>query len=297
MAPAALSLTLLILCTTPPLTSAGFPHLKGWQRSSSSSSSRWTRLWRRGSSSSTPPTRTVPPEGFYVPMSNGGSMLTSVPNTFPPGQGEPVNAILSGSSDAQVLVDQETDGGMRNYFLSFGFSGECLGQHSGSDQAVDLGDGDGFQNETSVIRWNYGDAQLGSCQETIQGGNHFRYWVQNGPAADSGAIFMAVSYEMPISQDHDIIVNGYNLGRDWLIGNITHQLVPTPNITNGTSYSGTTAWANYTYQTDITYRAGLLENTNFNINHNFSVGVDGVNASDGLVAVLDVKITGVPAKS
>ena len=39
-------------------------------------------------------------------------------------------------------------------------------------------------NETSVIRWNYGDPQLGSCQQTIQGGNHFRYWVQNGPNAN-----------------------------------------------------------------------------------------------------------------
>ena len=26
---------------------------------------------------------------------------------------------------------------------SFGFSGECLGQHSGSDQAANLGDGNG----------------------------------------------------------------------------------------------------------------------------------------------------------
>jgi len=93
---------------------------------------------------------------------------------------------------------------------SLGFSGECLGQHAGSDQAANLGDGNGacelvsfvllhswhgldvtceliihflwcVVNETGVIRWNYGDAQLGACKETIQGGNHFRYWVQNGP--------------------------------------------------------------------------------------------------------------------
>lgn len=38
-------------------------------------------------------------------------------------------------------------------------------------------------NETAVIRWNYGDPQLGSCTETIEGGNHFRFWVQNGKEA------------------------------------------------------------------------------------------------------------------
>ena len=53
-------------------------------------------------------------------------------------------------------------------------------------------------NQTAVIRWDYGNVQLGTCEETIEGGNHIRYWIQNGPEANSGAIFMAVSYEMPI---------------------------------------------------------------------------------------------------
>ena len=92
-------------------------------------------------------------------------------------------------------------------FRSFGFSNECLGQHSGAPQEANLGDGNGYGqslpdvwsvvfflhlfltyfvvlstvNETSEIRWNYGDAQLGACKETIQGGDHFRYWQQNGP--------------------------------------------------------------------------------------------------------------------
>lgn len=87
-------------------------------------------------------------------------------------------------------------------FSSFGFSAECLGQHSGSDQTGNLGDGNGWRrffsqknifvadshvilvNETAVVRWNYGDAQLGACKETIQGGNHFRYWVQDGKNAN-----------------------------------------------------------------------------------------------------------------
>ena len=50
-------------------------------------------------------------------------------------------------------------------------------------------------NETAVIRYDYGDPSLGTCQETIQGGNHFRYWVQNGPQRNTSAVFMAVSYE------------------------------------------------------------------------------------------------------
>ena len=54
-------------------------------------------------------------------------------------------------------------------------------------------------NQTAVIRWDYGNVELGTCQETIEGGNHFRYWIQNGPDANTGAIFMAVSYEMPIA--------------------------------------------------------------------------------------------------
>lgn len=64
-------------------------------------------------------------------------------------------------------------------------------------------------NETAVIRWDYGDPTLGTCTETIQGGNHFRYWVQDGKSADSGAIFMALSYEKPLADQHDIITNGY----------------------------------------------------------------------------------------
>lgn len=79
---------------------------------------------------------------------------------------------------------------------------------------IDLGDGNGPskllcfsqpiafrlilsipENETAVIRYNYGDPALGTCQESIQGGNHFRYWVQNGPQRNSGAVFMAFSYE------------------------------------------------------------------------------------------------------
>ena len=101
--------------------------------------------------------------------------------TYPLGQGEPLNIIISGNSDAAVLVDQATNGGLQNFFQSFGFGGECLGQHLGSDQAANLGDGHGYVNETAEMRWDYGDPQFGTCKESIQGGDHFRYWPQNGP--------------------------------------------------------------------------------------------------------------------
>ncbi|KAF9013102.1 hypothetical protein BDQ17DRAFT_1386752 [Cyathus striatus] len=235
-----------------------------------------------------------PPEGYHNPLDNGGSMLTLVPVTFPEGQGEPINTIISGNSDSHVLVDSEENGGLRNYFLSLGFSGECLGQHEGSHQGANLGDGNGYKNETAVIRWNYGDASFGSCKETIDGGNHFRYWIQDGSQGNSGAIFMAISYELPLSSGHDIVTNGYNFGRDWLIGNITGSSIPA-NLTSGQTFSGTTSSANWTYQTDITYVSGLLQNTNDGINHNASVGIDGFNSSDGLVAVLDIKVMDKPA--
>lgn len=55
------------------------------------------------------------------------------------------------------------------------------------------------ENQTSEIRWDYNNVSFGTCQETIEGGNHFRYWIQDGPDADSGAIFLAVSYELPVA--------------------------------------------------------------------------------------------------
>ncbi|KAI0064156.1 hypothetical protein BV25DRAFT_348229 [Artomyces pyxidatus] len=250
---------------------------------------------RRGNS------RNVPPQGFYDPRAQGGSFLTQVNNTFPVGLvlGEPINAIILGSSDDAVLVDQQQDGGLRNYFLSFGFAGECLGQHSGSDQAANLGDGHGYLNESAVIRWDYGNPTLGTCQETIEGGNHFRYWVQNGNEANSGAIFMAVSYELPDSLQHDIIYNGYNLARDWLIGNATaqSQIIPTANVTNQTTYSGQTSFNGYVYQTSVQYVSGLLPNGSDGINHFGSVGANGTNAVDGLSALMTVKILQQPAKT
>ncbi|KAK0462030.1 uncharacterized protein EV420DRAFT_1640321 [Desarmillaria tabescens] len=240
--------------------------------------------------------RSLPSEGYYSPADNGGSMLTVVGQTYPDGQQEPVNAIISGNSDQAVLAQQSTNGGLINYFLSLSFSGECLGQHTGNSQQVNLGDGNGFRNETAVMRYNYGDPALGSCTESVKGGDHFRYWVQNGSEANSGAAFLAISYETSSSDNHDIVENGYNLGRDYVVGNITGSNVSTLALTGSSTFSGTSSSQGYTYKTDIMYATGLLQNTSIGINHNQSVSNNGaVNAVDGLVAVFSVSITGKPS--
>lgn len=79
---------------------------------------------------------------------------------------------------------------------------------------------------------------------------------------------------------------------DWLVGNATAQstLVPTANLTNGTTFSGQTSNGGYVYQTDVQYVSGFLSNTSSGINHYLSVGANGTNAVDGLVAMMSVKI-------
>ena len=84
-----------------------------------------------------------------------------------------------------------------------------------------------------------------------------------------------------------------------MIGNATNQtsLIPTEQVTNQSTYSGRTSFGNYTYQTDVSYVSGLLQNTSQGINHYLTVGGHGINAVDGLVAVMQVKIVDRPAVS
>lgn len=146
--------------------------------------------------------------------------------------------------------------------------------------------------EIQTLRWNYGDPYIGSCRETFEGGQHLRYWKQNS----TGAIFMAVSVEMSLEKGHDIIRNGYNAGRDFLVGNVTGMEWPldTRNVTNATTFEGSTKFRNYTYHTAVRYESGLLKNSSEDINHYITVEDDGYPAIDGLVAVLTVRITDRP---
>ncbi|OXG40416.1 hypothetical protein C359_03232 [Cryptococcus neoformans Bt120] len=231
--------------------------------------------------------------GYTNPEDNGGLMLTIVNGTYPAGMGEPLNVILSGDSDAEVLVKSVDDGGFLNYMLSAGLGEECLGQHLGADQEANLGDGLGNVTEVEELRYNYGNPYIGTCQETFNGGLHLRYWIQN----TTGAYFMAVSVEKSLTEGHDIVVNGYNIGRDELVGNLTGQSIDTRTLSNTSTLSGSATYSNYTYQTDVQYVSGLLKNSSDGINHYLTVEEEGHPAIDGLVAVLTVKITDRPASS
>jgi hypothetical protein len=122
----------------------------------------------------------------------------------------------------------------------------------------------------------------------------------------------------PSVDAHDIVVDGYNLGRcviisrrhtvpvsdssflvyrDWLVGNATQTTLPSGNLNTSLTFSGSTSSAGYTYKTSAILVSGLLANTSIGVNHNTTVGINGNNAIDGLVAVLTVSITQQPPKT
>ncbi|KAG2145937.1 uncharacterized protein EDB93DRAFT_1251152 [Suillus bovinus] len=195
---------------------------------------------------------------YYNPIDAGGSMLINAGD----GYGEPMNVIISGLSSPAVL----TLNGAINFARAIGFSEECFGLHLGGYMSADLGDGNGWVNQTIELRQDYGNAGIGTCLESIIGGNHFRIFVQNGTAADSGALFLAVSREEPVTENHDVVPDGYNIGRNQLVSAAVGE----------TRYHGIKY---YTTSQNIT---GLLE-----------PGADGINhgiAQDGIVTLLTVTI-------
>jgi hypothetical protein len=86
------------------------------------------------------------------------------------GYGEPLNVIISGLSSPSVL----TDDGFLNFAEAMGFAKECLGFHLGGPQCANLGDGNGCVNQTTELRWDYGSTGVGTCLESLIGGNHLR---------------------------------------------------------------------------------------------------------------------------
>ncbi|PWO00107.1 hypothetical protein FA09DRAFT_294386 [Tilletiopsis washingtonensis] len=213
---------------------------------------------------------------FYNPLNRtGGHMLSILPDSD---LGEPINVIISGRSSKSVLSVE----GFLLWATSVHFGVSCLGQANGTQQLANLGDGQGNQTQGSgdgnngVMRWNYYDPYIGTCKETLIGGNHFRWWQQIGPDANSGAYFLAVSNEANLARHHEIVVNGYNTGRDELVGNATFP--------NGTTWEG-----NY-YQATVEWiEAGvLLNDSSFGINHAPRVNPPGGEAQDGRVALLTV---------
>ncbi|KAF8258144.1 hypothetical protein EI94DRAFT_1755469, partial [Lactarius quietus] len=134
---------------------------------------------------------------FVNPATHGGSLLDRAPNTGTPPLGEPLNVIISGESSPAVL----TNAGFVEFANAIGFGIECFGAHLGDPQSANLGDGH----------------DIGSCLESLLGGNHLRLFRQNGPTANTGALFLAVSQEENVSDGHNIVPNGYNLGRDQFV--------------------------------------------------------------------------------
>ncbi|KAI0031771.1 hypothetical protein K488DRAFT_51357 [Vararia minispora EC-137] len=195
---------------------------------------------------------------FFAPNAGGGSNLDNAGNGF----GEPLNVIISGLSSPGVL----TLSGLENFARAVGFSTECLGIHLGGPQSANLGDGNGFVNQTVELRQDFGDPVLGTCEETLEGGNHFRVWQQNGSAANSGAFFLAVSQEEDLQEGHTISPNGYNMGRDALVA----------------AAVGTTSFSGVTYSTTSQQIMGLLPAGSAGVNHGI--------AQDGVVVLLTVTI-------
>jgi len=196
---------------------------------------------------------------FYNPLNGGGSMLDNAGD----GYGEPLNVIISGLSSTDVL----TASGIINYARAIGFSTECFGIHIGNPQSANLGDGNGWVNQSIELRQDYGSASVGTCLESAIGGNHFRVWHQNGDLADSGALFLAVSKEEPATDNHNIVPDGYDIGRDSLVA----------------SAIGTTSYGGVTYSIVAEDIMSLLAPGSQGVNHGI--------AQDGIVVLLTVTIT------
>ncbi|KAF4594353.1 hypothetical protein EYR40_009157 [Pleurotus pulmonarius] len=208
------------------------------------------------------PTPTQVPD--FIPVApGGGSMLDKSA-----GLGEPLNVIISARSHPSV----RTKTGLTHWAQAVGFSTECLGFHLGTPQTANLGDGAGDVDELGVWRADFRSPLLGTCLESLIGGNHFRAWIQGYNAtagsdgAQGGAVFLAVSQEEDSTQHHNIVPDGYNRGRDSLVnaalGTHQHPFLP------------------YKYVTTSADLTGLLAPGADGVNHNIS--------QDGIVKLLTV---------
>ncbi|KAI0686354.1 hypothetical protein BC835DRAFT_1379984 [Cytidiella melzeri] len=190
---------------------------------------------------------------FVNPTILGGSWLDDAGT----GVGEPLNVVISALSSPSVL----TDDGFTNFARSINLSTECLGIHLGGPQSANLGDGNGFVNQTVELRDDFGDAVLGTCLESLVGGNHLRVFRQNGTLADTGALFLAVSQEEDIAESHTIVPNGYNLGRDSFASAAT---------------AGTTSFGGVTYSTTAKTLEGVMPAGSNGVNHGIAIDGDAI---------------------
>ena len=87
------------------------------------------------------------------------------------------------------------------------------GAHIGTPQTANLGDGNGPRPEIKVMRQDFGNADAGTCLESAIGGNHFRYWRQDGSTAKSGALFLAYASLSLSKIDADSFLAAYRTKR------------------------------------------------------------------------------------
>ncbi|KAJ3893800.1 hypothetical protein GG344DRAFT_74615 [Lentinula edodes] len=172
---------------------------------------------------------------FFDPTANGGSLLDDAGN----GLGEPLNVIISGLSSPGVL----TESGFENYAKAIGFSTECLGIHIGGPQSANLGDGNGFVNQTVELRQDYGDSVLGTCLESLIGDFTSKMVLKQ--------IVVHSSLQEDASDNHDIVPDGYDIGRDEL----------------SAAAIGTTSFDGVTYSTTGINLTGLLAPGSDGVNH------------------------------
>ncbi|EIN11367.1 hypothetical protein PUNSTDRAFT_131529 [Punctularia strigosozonata HHB-11173 SS5] len=145
-------------------------------------------------------------------MLRGGSELTIAGN----GVGEPMNVghILCIESLSFFSAPVLTDDGFLGWARAIGYDEECLDINLGAPQQANLGDGNGTLNQTAEFRASFNLPIIGTCLEGLTGGGHFRYWRQDGPLANTGALFLAVSQEEGLLTGQTIAPDGYNVGRD-----------------------------------------------------------------------------------
>ncbi|KAJ7141337.1 hypothetical protein C8R44DRAFT_604128 [Mycena epipterygia] len=209
-----------------------------------------------------PPTKRA--VDFVNPTLAGGSWLDKSA-----GLGEPLNVVISAQSSPEVLALD----GFLQYAQTIGFNVECLGLHLGDPQSANLGDGRGDVNETEVLRESFGIPGVGTCLESLTGGNHFRYCHYFVfPQSGTGALFLAVSKEEDVEESHTIVPDGYNVGRDLLVSGA---------VGKKTGFNGNT-FKFTTYNTVLTNLTGLI-----------APGADGINhgiSQDGVIKMLTVTI-------
>ncbi|WVQ93859.1 hypothetical protein IAU59_000937 [Kwoniella sp. CBS 9459] len=224
--------------------------------------------------------------GFNDPSKNGGSMLTYTLQTIPPNLGEPLNIIISNESDPRVLEETMLEGGLYNYLEAAAFGNQCFGIHIGDKQQANLGDGLTNQTQHALLRYQYfKNHLLGTCLESIYGGNHIRIWRQYS----SGAYFLSSSTEEDSANNHKLGLNAYDAGRDFFVGNATNTEVH-GHLKPNQSFVGEVTKRGWRYRTNVTYIEDLVPVNRTNWNHYTGVQAIGGSVSDGLVAVLTIKV-------